>query len=70
MLCPPLKPPQHCGLEAGALAPGLGPALVKVSDEALDVGQLVVQVLAALLLHLVVWAVLQGDRHTKKLETP
>lgn len=39
-------------------APGLGSALVKISYEPLDVGQLVVQVLAAQFLFVVVGAVL------------
>lgn len=38
--------------------PGLGSALVKISYEPLDVGQLVVQVLAAQFLFVVVGAVL------------
>lgn len=47
-----------------ALAPGLGFALVEICNQALDVGQLVVQILAALLLHVVVGAVLYTHTHT------
>ena len=45
-------------LTVDSSAPGRGSALVEVSDEPLDVGQLVVQILAALLLLVVVGAVL------------
>lgn len=48
---------------AAASAPGLGSALVKICYQALDVGQLVVQILAALLLHMVIGAVLENT-HT------
>ena len=57
--------------EAPISAPSLGAAVIKVGDHPLDVGQLFVQVLTALLLFVVVGALLQGNRtHTLSASTP
>lgn len=56
-----------CEDDTAASAPGLGSALVKICYQPLDVGQLVVQILAALLLHVVVWAVLYNTHKHHKI---
>ena len=48
----------------GAVVPGLGPLLVELADQALDVGQLVMEVFTALLHLPIAGAGLQGHAHT------